>query len=177
MDASRTGQEAASGSRASRFLGRIDAFLPSLGSDRARRLFLDRQLQTWECRYSRFIASEGASEIALDRADPPQAADLLLTIAGLACRRGALTHTLGDARMPHLDRRQRMERVLRNLLVCADQRCPAIIGQAHVLYHDAIGGSPSTPEQQLNDLRREAEDLLSAIREVDAEMNAARSAR
>ena len=41
-------------------------------------------------RASRFIATEGASEFATSRADPPQAADFLLTIIGLAARRSAL---------------------------------------------------------------------------------------
>jgi hypothetical protein len=173
-----TPQAGASGprSRAARFPDRIDALLPSFGNDRARRNFLDRQMQTWERRYSRFIASEGASEITLDLADPPQAADLLLTIAGLAQRRSALTHMRGDARMPQFDRQQRMEHALRCLLICADQRCPAIIGQAHVLYHDTICGSRSNVEQRLNDLKREAENLLTAIGEAEAEMHAARSA-
>jgi hypothetical protein len=161
-------------SRAARFLGRIDALLPSLGNDRARRSFLDHQMEAWERRYSRFIASEGASEITHDPADPPQAADLLLTIAGLAQRRSALTPMRGEIRMAEHDRKQRIEHALRSLLVCADQCCPAIIGQAHVLYHDAIGGSRSNVEQRLSDLKREAEDLLAAIGDAEAQMHAAR---
>ncbi len=55
-----------------------------------RRAFLDRQLDGWEHRYACFIATEGASEFAASRADPPQAADFLLTITSLAARRIAL---------------------------------------------------------------------------------------
>jgi hypothetical protein len=64
--------------RASRFLGRIDAYLPVLPDDEARRIFLDRQIEGWERRYSRFLATDGASEPAADPADPPQAVDFLL---------------------------------------------------------------------------------------------------
>ena len=76
--------------RASRFIARVDAHLPTLANDGDRRVFLDRQLDGWEHRYACFIATEGASEFAASRADPPQAADFLLTIIGLAARRIAL---------------------------------------------------------------------------------------
>jgi hypothetical protein len=76
--------------RASRFIARVDAHLPTLSDDAARRAFLDRQLEGWEHRYARFLATEGASEPASDPADPPQAADFLLTITALAARRSAL---------------------------------------------------------------------------------------
>ena len=76
--------------RASRFIARVDAHLPTLANDGDRRAFLDRQLDGWEHRYARFIATEGASEFATSRADPPQASDFLLTIIGLAARRIAL---------------------------------------------------------------------------------------
>jgi hypothetical protein len=76
--------------RASRFLARVDAHLPTLCDDAARRAFLDRQLEGWEHRYARFLATEGASEFATDTHDPPHAADFLLTITALAARRSAL---------------------------------------------------------------------------------------
>jgi hypothetical protein len=76
--------------RAMRFIARTDAHLPTLPDDAARRIFLDRQLDGWERRYARFVASEGCSEPAAVPADPPQAADFLLTIIGLATRRCAL---------------------------------------------------------------------------------------
>jgi hypothetical protein len=76
--------------RASRFIARLDAHLPTLCDDAARRAFLDRQLEGWEHRYARFLATEGASEPPADPADPPQAADFLLAITALAARRIAL---------------------------------------------------------------------------------------
>jgi hypothetical protein len=76
--------------RASRFLARLDTHLPIISDRPARCAFLDRQLEGWERRYARFIATDGASEPAADPTDPPQAADFLLTIVGLAARRIAL---------------------------------------------------------------------------------------
>jgi hypothetical protein len=76
--------------RATRFMARVDAHLPTLADDGERRAFLDRQLEGWEHRYACFIATDGASEFASNRADPPQAFDFLLTITSLAARRVAL---------------------------------------------------------------------------------------
>ena len=76
--------------RVTRFITRMDAHLPTLPDDAARRIFLDRQLDGWERRYARFVATEGCSEPVAVAADPPQAADFLLTIIGLAARRCAL---------------------------------------------------------------------------------------
>jgi hypothetical protein len=64
--------------------------LPTLADDAARRRFLDGQLEGWEHRYARFVATQGASEFAASAGDPPQAADFLLTITALAARRSAL---------------------------------------------------------------------------------------
>jgi hypothetical protein len=75
--------------RASRFLARVDRHLPTLANRAGRRAFLDRQLSGWEDRYARFIASQGRSE-PRNSADPPQAADFLITITALAVRRLAL---------------------------------------------------------------------------------------
>ncbi len=71
-------------------IARVDAHLPTLCDDAARRAFLDRQLEGWEHRYARFLATEGTSEFATDTHDPPHAADFLLTITALAARRIAL---------------------------------------------------------------------------------------
>jgi hypothetical protein len=76
--------------RALRFLARLDRHLPTLADQAARLDFLDRQLEGWQRRYARFIATEGESEPVLIPADPPQAADFLLTIVGLMARRCAL---------------------------------------------------------------------------------------
>ena len=76
--------------RVTRFIARVDAYLPTLTDDAARRAFLDGQLEGWEHRYARFVATQGASEFAASAGDPPQAADFLLTITGLAAWRCAL---------------------------------------------------------------------------------------
>jgi len=76
--------------RAGRFLARLDAYLPTIPDLAARRAFLERQIDGWEHRYARFIQSDGASEPEIEPGEPPQAADFLLTITGLAARHRAL---------------------------------------------------------------------------------------
>jgi hypothetical protein len=76
--------------RATHYVARMDAHLPTLADDAERVVFLDRQLDGWERRYARFIATEGSSDPVTVAADPPQAADFLLTIVGIAARRSAL---------------------------------------------------------------------------------------
>ena len=51
--------------RALRFLARLDRHLLTLADQAARRDFLDRQLEGWQRRYARFIATEGESEPVL----------------------------------------------------------------------------------------------------------------
>jgi len=89
-DRARTSETHCPDDRASRFIARVDAHLPTLADDEERRAFLDRQLGGWEHRYACFIATDGASEFASNRTDPPQATDFLLTITTLAARRIAL---------------------------------------------------------------------------------------
>src|SRR6516225_7553693 len=101
-------------SRAARLLDRVDAVLATFRTNKARRRFLDQQVEAWERRYSRFLASEGASEGVLHLADPPQAADFLLTIAGLERRRGAFTRSSEESEMLDLKRRQRIEHAIRS---------------------------------------------------------------
>lgn len=84
-------------SRAARFFARLDRHLSDLADAPARCGFLERQLAGWEHRYARFVATEGASEPVCDPADPPQASDFLVTIAGLAARRSALATRLVPA--------------------------------------------------------------------------------
>jgi hypothetical protein len=79
-----------SADRTHRFIARVDAYLPTLADDAERRAFLDGQLEGWEHRYARFVATQGASEFAASAGDPPHAADFLLTISALATRRRAL---------------------------------------------------------------------------------------
>ena len=70
-----------------------------------------------------------------------------------------------------------MERAIRSLLVAADQRCPAIIGRAHVLYQAAQGTMPCNPQAALRELRRDAQDLLGAIAATEAELRNSTSER
>jgi hypothetical protein len=86
--------------RTHRFIARIDAHLSRLADDRARRAFLARQIEGWECRYGRFIATQGASEFSASTRDPPHAADFLLTIAALAARAAALGEDPTAAGLP-----------------------------------------------------------------------------
>jgi len=159
--------------RALRFMRRIDAHLPTLPDDRARRVFLVRQLDEWQRRYARFLVTEGGS-MKGDGAEPPQAADFLLTIAALATRHGAFgPRKPGDIRMHEPGMHPRLERAMRSLLVAADQRCPAIIGGSHLLYHGGASRLQCNAEQALTQLRNDARDLLAAIAAVEAEVKAA----
>jgi len=69
-------------------------------------------------------------------------------------------------------RPKRLEHAILSLLVTADQRCPAIIGQAHLLYHAAESLRPNARET-LTQLKSDAQDLLAAIADAEAEMQAA----
>lgn len=61
---------------------------------------------------------------------------------------------------------------LLSLLVAADQRCPSIIGQAHVLYHARFSGTPTSIEQTFAQLKRDVADLSAAVEAVDTAMRA-----
>ena len=159
--------------RAARFIARVDAHLSTLADDAARRAFLDRQLEGWERRYARFVATEGESEPAAVPADPPQAADFLLTITALAARRDAFNAT-GKAIMPKGTTDTSIDRALRSLLVAADQRCPAIIGQAHLLYYRRPGATPEDAMEAFTRLKRETDDLRKAVADVEAALSTGR---
>src|SRR5262249_17990546 len=58
-----------------------------------------------------------------------------------------------------------------SLLVAADQRCPAIIGQAHLLYYARFGTSAENATKSFAQLKKDAADLFKAIADVDAAMN------
>jgi hypothetical protein len=67
------------------------------------------------------------------------------------------------------ERNAPLGRALLSLLVAADQRCPAIIGQAHLLYHARL--ERERAEKAVGQLKRDAADLLSAIAAVEAALN------
>ena len=71
----------ASADRSERFLNRLDREL--VGLDRVQRNAPCRQIENWEARYSRFIRSQGKSEFCVDLKHPIDAADFMLTLAGL----------------------------------------------------------------------------------------------
>jgi hypothetical protein len=148
-----------------RFLRRIDDYLAAFDDEAGRRSFLDRQVAGWEARYLRFLATDGACEPVRDGADPVHAADFLLTITALARRRNALRR--GHS-MPPTKRHAHLHRAMLSLLVTADQRCPAIIGQAHLLYHADDKSCRFDPAQAVAQLKRDAEDLLKAIAAAEA---------
>ena len=62
-----------------------------------------------------------------------------------------------------------------SLLVAADQCCPAIIGQAHLLYHARANDPPENAAKTLTQLKRDADDLTRAIANVEAAMKRAES--
>jgi hypothetical protein len=68
--------------RSKRFLSRVDHQLTGLDREQ-RATFLKRQVENWEARYFRFIRSEGKSEFCADLKHPINAADFVLTLAGL----------------------------------------------------------------------------------------------
>jgi hypothetical protein len=63
-------------------------------------------------------------------------------------------------------------RAIRSLLVAADQRCPAIIGQAHLLYYARLGATPKELEETCAQLKRDVDDLRKALADVAAAMSA-----
>jgi hypothetical protein len=70
-----------------------------------------------------------------------------------------------------------LEQAVRSLLVAADQCCPAIIGQAHLLYHARSGMMPDSVARALRQLRRDAAGLLEAIADVEEVMQARANVR
>jgi hypothetical protein len=87
------GQLPAASDRTTRFLARIDVHLATLPESK-RAAFLRQQVAGWEMRYEQFQLTDGRSEPVTDAANPPQAADFVLTIEGLDARLRALDSAL-----------------------------------------------------------------------------------
>lgn len=71
--------------RADHYLSQVDALLATL-TPAAGRVVLRKLIIGWEREYDRFLATEGESMPVTNPDDPPEAADFLLTIAGLSAR-------------------------------------------------------------------------------------------
>ncbi len=78
--------------------------------------------------------------------------------------------------MPDQNTNKPLGSALLSLLVAADQRCPAIIGQAHLLYYARLGTRPENAAKTFTQLKRDAEDLCRAIADVEAAMKEAKHA-
>lgn len=66
-----------------------------------------------------------------------------------------------------------LNRAMLALLVAADQRCPAIIGHAHLLYHAGAERARLDPVEAVAQLKSDAEDLLDAIIAAEAALRIA----
>src|SRR5258708_16826845 len=85
-----------------------------------------------------------------------------------AWRHGVSRSTVMRRQHTMADDNRALSSAILSLLVAADQRCPAIIGQAHLLYHSRSSLQPSTAAKALAPLKRDADDLIRAIAEVQA---------
>jgi hypothetical protein len=76
--------------------------------------------------------------------------------------------TVPEAGMSDSNAAKPFGRAILSLLVAADQRCPAIIGQAHLLYHGRLRATSEETAQTFAQLKRDADDLCRAIATVEA---------
>jgi hypothetical protein len=140
------------------FLRRIDAHVNSLASDNCRRVFLNQEIDRCQGRYSRFIARRGGSQLTTDLGQSPQAADFLLTISALVQRRT----NIGRYQLQR-DAQERLNTSIRNFLVSADQLCPTIIGQAHVLFAASENQLRIIAEKIATEVKKDTQELMDAI--------------
>jgi len=70
-------------SRTERYMARVNTHLPALANDAARRHFISCEIDKWEERYTRFIASGGESHRLHDPSDQPTVFDFVETLAAL----------------------------------------------------------------------------------------------
>jgi len=82
-------------------------------------------------------------------------------------------HQGDDVRRDGPCRQRPLGSAILSLLVAADQRCPSIIGQAHILYHGRFCAKPDNAERTFKQLKRDAADLCKAIAAVEAAMREA----
>src|SRR5215813_2945247 len=91
----------------------------------------------------------------------------------LASRRGAPRSAGMQRRTIMADDNKSLSSAILSLLVAADQRCPAIIGQAHLLYHARSNEQPDDAAKTLAQLKRDVDDLSRAVANVEVAMNRA----
>lgn len=73
--------------------------------------------------------------------------------------------------MPEINADKPLPDSILSLLVAADQCCPAIIGQAHLLYYTAVSIHRDQVAKAFTQLKKDADDLFKAIARVEAAMN------
>ena len=72
--------------------------------------------------------------------------------------------------MPKMNTDKPLRDPILSLLVAADQCCPAIIGQAHLLYYSGVGINRDQAAKAFTQLKKDADDLFKAIASVEAAM-------
>ena len=72
--------------------------------------------------------------------------------------------------MPKINTDKPLPDPILSLLVAADQCCPAIIGQAHLLYYSGRGINRGQTAKTFAQLKKDADDLFKAIASVEAAM-------
>jgi len=158
--------------RASRFIARVDAHLPTLADDGERRAFLASSTDG-------STATPASSRRKVRQSSPPvvpiRRKPLISCSPSLASRRGASRSAGMQRRTIMADDNKSLSSAILSLLVAADQRCPAIIGQAHLLYHAHSSDPPEHAVKTLAQLKRDADDLNRAIANVEAAIRRARS--
>ena len=76
--------------------------------------------------------------------------------------------------MPEINADKPLPDSILSLLVAADQCCPAIIGQAHLLYYSGVGINRAQAAKALTQGKKDADDLFKAIASVEAAINRGR---
>ena len=78
-------------SRTWRYIARVEAHLPALADDAARRDFISNEMDKWEEHYARFMTTEGCSHRHGDAPGQPSAFDFTETIAALGAVQSRFT--------------------------------------------------------------------------------------
>jgi hypothetical protein len=89
-------QASTANSRTERYMERVKAHLPALANDAARCSFISCEIEKWEERYTRFIATEGDSHRFGDTSSRPTAFDFIETLAALGAMQVRLARGRGS---------------------------------------------------------------------------------